>query len=500
MEEQDEGKLEFLLMIKEKRCSRLQERLEEEAVQKSKEEKAKRKRLKEMEEKFKKLRKTETSLNRSLAGSQPGSRSSTPKNSPKNDKSSSRVRSTVKKVEKKRVVSTKKATPRKEMRKVFGSRRSSPEEKAGEGLLLNSLLDLQHGNSKLFSELLTKALTAGENLASMSSGEARGGRKYHLDFSDRGDNVVEGDPGVVRAEEPRNLKDNNSIQGNGQSQSTDKGSAGLNNNNNGEAGKCECQLHMSSDAEARGSVIAKKLEDNSSDKVDKGKTDNEAANKKLQSGKTIKPDESDIKKQVKFAHQKLDPRHVVDRIFDKLTFPLLVAGELEIATSIDITEKERQARVNIAKVICYHKLYLSDSDLRNGYDAILKKVEQGISTWSDDLAEDLHRYYDYRANVLSRERIAAFDKGKGKFDKSEKSSEDKGRDDESGDESPENQKPIFCMDYNKGTCTHTKTHIGKWKGKRIKKWHICRFCLRAGELNNHPETDSKCPNKEQASK
>ena len=53
--------------------------------------------------------------------------------------------------------------------------------------------------------------------------------------------------------------------------------------------------------------------------------------KKLVSGKCTKPDESDTKVVVKYAHEKLDPRHVKDRHFDSIDFNFLIAGELEIA-------------------------------------------------------------------------------------------------------------------------------------------------------------------------
>ena len=109
---------------------------------------------------------------------------------------------------------------------------------------------------------------------------------------------------------------------------------------------------------------------------------------------------------VKYAHQKLDPRHTQERSFDKLPFNLLIAGELELAARDNINTAERLARLNIAKVICYHKQYLSDQDLRNGYDNILKKVEQGLEDWDGRLAEDLHEYFDYHTTVLLREKLA----------------------------------------------------------------------------------------------
>ena len=69
---------------------------------------------------------------------------------------------------------------------------------------------------------------------------------------------------------------------------------------------------------------------------------------------------------MKYAHEKLDNRHVQEKTFDKLTFSLLVAGELEIASLDSTPLNERVACINIAKTICYHRKYLKDDELRAG--------------------------------------------------------------------------------------------------------------------------------------
>ena len=119
--------------------------------------------------------------------------------------------------------------------------------------------------------------------------------------------------------------------------------------------------------------------------------------KKLVSGKCAKPDESDIKQVLRFPHEKLYPRHIAvsERVFDKLNFATLVVGELETASGIDISSKERIPRINIAKTMCYHKAYLKDHNVRDGYDQLLKSIEQVKCSWAEDLGEQLHEYYDY---------------------------------------------------------------------------------------------------------
>ena len=66
--------------------------------------------------------------------------------------------------------------------------------------------------------------------------------------------------------------------------------------------------------------------ENSANKGSKEQCEEGKMKGKLVSGRCARPDETDIKVVVKFAHEKLDPRHTQDRSFDKLTFNLLIAG------------------------------------------------------------------------------------------------------------------------------------------------------------------------------
>ena len=218
-------------------------------------------------------------------------------------------------------------------------------------------------------------------------------------------------------------------------------------------------------------------ESNNGEPGECGKNMDNNNNKKIVSGKCTKPDETDIKIVVKYAHEKLDPKHVTHRKFETLNFCQLVAGELELIARPNISEGERMARVHIAKTICYHKQYLSDFELREGYDQLLKRVKTGAKAWSKKLGEQLHNFYDYRAMALMREKIQnnktkiTTAQGKESGDKVEKKSiqvkEKEG-------EEFKIVKPVFCMEYNQGTCKYDDTHEGYFGGKKTWKWHICR--------------------------
>ena len=146
---------------------------------------------------------------------------------------------------------------------------------------------------------------------------------------------------------------------------------------------------------------------------------------------------------------------------------------------------EAKARVDIARTMCYHKLYLSDEDLRIGYDSILKSVEHGEEEWSPRLAENLNRHYEFRATAVLREKLNAAESNKDKA-KGGTVKEVSEEGEEGGTE-----KLVYCMEFNKGTCTFAKSHVGKFRSKQVTKWHVCRTCLKAKELNAHAEKDCK---------
>ena len=186
---------------------------------------------------------------------------------------------------------------------------------------------------------------------------------------------------------------------------------------------------------------------------------------------------------VKYPHEKLDARHIKDRRFDSLEFNVLIAGELETITSHDITQEECTARIRIAKTLCYHKMYLSDADLRDGYDTVLKKVEQGKLRWTDNLVDELHSHLDYRANVIMRSKMAkqeGFTKVENRLSTAERN------------DSGAPLKIIYCLDYNLGKCPHHDHHEGQHNSKKVTKFHVCRRCHKEGDFKSHKDTDDVC--------
>ena len=209
--------------------------------------------------------------------------------------------------------------------------------------------------------------------------------------------------------------------------------------------------------------------------------------KKLVSGRCAKPDDTDIKVVVKYAHEKLDSRHIKEKIFDKLKFNTLIAGELELVDGHCNSEEEKNARIQIAKTLCYHKNYMEDDKLREGYEAILQQVEQGKLNWSDELGIKLHEHLDYRANVNMRNKVSQQETTK--TDRKQYS------DRKSIEVKNNGERVIYCLDYNLGKCPHSDHHEGRFAGKKVTKFHICRRCHTEGEFKSHKDSEPACPNK-----
>ena len=169
---------------------------------------------------------------------------------------------------------------------------------------------------------------------------------------------------------------------------------------------------------------------------------------------------------------------------------MLVAGELELIARDDVDEQEKKARFSIVKTICYHKLYLNDEELREGYDQIMKRIERGTHDWDEALGEHLHELLNYRANVILREKVNEgnhnqFTKVEGKKAAKERKAGESGK-----------ERFVYCMDFNNGSCTQRDHHEGKFNGVKVTKFHVCRKCHGFGEMKSHREGDPSCPRKE----
>ena len=90
----------------------------------------------------------------------------------------------------------------------------------------------------------------------------------------------------------------------------------------------------------------------------------------------------------------------------------------------------------------------------------LKKWNGGGFNWSDDLGEELHKLYDYRANVIWREKVSSASATDNKTNKTSTEGKLDQKESEVGEESLKS-KLIYCMEYNRGNCPNAKSHVDK---------------------------------------
>ena len=434
---------ENLLKKKERHCEKL--KLELALEEKNKELAERKKRKKLMEDRFKKLQEREEHLNRSLASS----RGSTPITSPiahrskcTRNKMKNKIRRTPGSTDKKRKV--RRSTPKKSTcRRLDQSTSEYPN-------LINNLTNLKHGKADEFTELMAKAMGNKENLGYL---DGLGG-----DCSDKSEEEE------VEHGKFKSATVDSKV---GQEQLVQLLSTIKKNAKSVQKFKVP-RYHQNNRAK-----------DSASNNSSSDDNDVKWDGKKLKSGKCAKPDDTDIKKVVKFAHEKLDVKHVKNRSFDNLTFNLLIAGEIELILLKTTGAEERNARLKIVKILAYHKQYLGDAELREGYDYVLKQVEQGVKDWGDDLSKDLHEFLDYRANILIRSKMQEHryqetkpnQPGDSTSKRATRTSTEKFSLDFEGDE---HKKSVFGMEYNHDKCEHKTSHEGSFSGRKCIKWHFCR--------------------------
>ena len=63
-----------------------------------------------------------------------------------------------------------------------------------------------------------------------------------------------------------------------------------------------------------------------------------------------------------------------------------------------------------------------------------------------------------------------------------------------GKDKPSGGRVLFCSNYQKGTCNHSKDHHGNFLGEKQLLRHICAKCwLTSKNMSEHPEMSDKCP-------
>ena len=313
MEEMNLEKLKRILKKRQEECCKLQSKVKKEKEKDLK----KRKEMEKVMEMIKAADKKKACLQKSLESSRTGTRNTTPVSSPKTNK--------------------RKSSSNKDSRVVVKKRNGNKHkaEASEYSDTLNSLLKLKQGNgNEEYSELVMKAMEATDNMLNLKE-QRKESKQETIKIrktkskgeSKKGKNVIEL---LEKAGAIAN-------KGNSKTESEDSDNCESEENNK----KCEMTKEganallsklLNAKAKTTKETMGEKLIDillsdanltenaNEITKEEDRQTETVQKGKKLTSGKCTKPDESDIMRVIKFAHEKLDPRHARNKTFEKLNF------------------------------------------------------------------------------------------------------------------------------------------------------------------------------------
>ena len=217
----------------------------------------------------------------------------------------------------------------------------------------------------------------------------------------------------------------------------------------------------------------------SSGSESEGDTDSEAETKKVKKGKKVcsgiyaKPCNSEIVSGELFAHSALDDEIGGHRELNKLSFNLLVAGELEIISNKLISKDERNTCIEVLKKLAYKAEYLTCDEIIRQYTNFVHKVERGKFRWGSK--SDLRTFEQqlvYCISIEHRKNVRKSSKFNEKLQDHTK----------------------YCLDFNRGSCKFNQGHEGKLHGQTVFKAHICKACL-VRENREVPHAEKDCPGK-----
>ena len=181
---------------------------------------------------------------------------------------------------------------------------------------------------------------------------------------------------------------------------------------------------------------------------------------------------------LKWPHENLGSRYNnfgrTEVKYRSLDVRLLSAGEINICSMSDVSDKERKARLNLLGDVLFNSAFYQWHAILRFHAAVLGEIECGNMQWGDDY----HR--------LEQQMLMPYPLSKSKNEKQgERSGRGKGSS-YSGKNSGDDR-VVFCADYQKKTCSYNDTHQGWFFGNKVTLHHICSSCLKvANQKVRHP--------------
>ena len=204
-------------------------------------------------------------------------------------------------------------------------------------------------------------------------------------------------------------------------------------------------------------------------------TTSKSRKKQLKSGKLLKAT-SHVKRQEAWPHVFLSRAQpgVTEKKYDELTIPEFVSGFVSILALRKISNEEKQARLlHLGDLMNLATVYQWEAVLEF-HGACLLALERDTIRWGESFAR--------LENISIAGRFLL---------RPAKSSASRGKPQAGG---PSIDGPIYCAAYNRGLCSHAKTHEGAYRNRSVTLLHVCSDCLRVNNQQaQHVSGANNCP-------
>ena len=150
--------------------------------------------------------------------------------------------------------------------------------------------------------------------------------------------------------------------------------------------------------------------------------------------------------------------------YEELSVEEFAFGYIESSTAKQVSQEHKATLLSHMSNLMQDAMNYSRPAARNFHGILLNQMEMGRLTWDDHVEiESLRRNYAHR----DLEAVATSTTNKPKT----------------------TQRTVYCVAYQKGTCSHTEDDHLSPRGN-VK--HVCAFCLKArGREYPHPENECR---------
>ena len=174
-----------------------------------------------------------------------------------------------------------------------------------------------------------------------------------------------------------------------------------------------------------------------------------------------------------------------------------MAGELNICCGRDVSESKRSARLKMLGDIVFNSAYYQWPGILKLHAAVLAEIESRNMRWGDVYSK-LEQQMLMPFPVNRNKRNGNGDKGGLSSGASSGGTNGNGnRRAEREEPSQNEQRVVYCGDYQHRNCNNTGNHSGQFYGQNAQLQHIRAVCWKRDRVKAvHPAVSTDCPHNE----